>query len=71
MFILWAFDMARDQQITPKRLAFAKEKEAELFASLMAVAVGKQEEIKSIISETVAVHKIELIQRASQHVFKS
>ena len=38
LFILTAFDMARDQLITPKRLAFTKRSEMELFGQLMAGA---------------------------------
>jgi hypothetical protein len=53
MFILSAFDMAREMLITPKKLDFAREKEDELYKSLMAVAVSKIDEIKELISETI------------------
>ena len=54
MFILSAFDMAREMLITPKKLEFAKEKEDELYKSLLAIAVSKINEIKDLISETIA-----------------
>ena len=53
MFILSAFDMARDMLITPKKLDFAREKEDELYRSLLAIAVSKINEIKNLISETI------------------
>ncbi|KAK7488579.1 hypothetical protein BaRGS_00020196 [Batillaria attramentaria] len=53
MFILSAFDMAREMLITPKKLEFVKEKEEELYKSLLAVAVSKINEIKDLISETI------------------
>ena len=45
-FIMRAFDMARDMQITPRKLEFAKKKEIELYSTLMDIAVKKQDEIK-------------------------
>ncbi|XP_076468907.1 dual serine/threonine and tyrosine protein kinase-like isoform X2 [Babylonia areolata] len=53
MFILSAFDMARDMLITPKKLEFAREKEDELYRSLLAIAVSKINDIKNIISDTI------------------
>uniref|UniRef100_A0A671QP12 Dual serine/threonine and tyrosine protein kinase n=1 Tax=Sinocyclocheilus anshuiensis TaxID=1608454 RepID=A0A671QP12_9TELE len=37
LFINQAFDMQRDLQITPRRLEYTREKEGELFSSLMAI----------------------------------
>ena len=68
-FIQSAFDMARDMMITPKRITFAKEKENELYTSLMTMALRKQDEIKKIIAETVAGKKDELIEKAADHEF--
>lgn len=53
MFILSAFDMAREMLITPKKLDFVREKEEELYRSLLAVAVSKIDEVKVLISETI------------------
>ena len=53
VFILSAFDMARDMVVTPKRLEFAREKEEELYKSLLATAVSKTDEIRDLISETI------------------
>ena len=61
MFILSAFDMARDMLITPKKLDFAREKEEELYRSLLSIAVSKISEIKDLISETI-VETSEVIQ---------
>ena len=55
MFIISAFDMARDMLITPKKLEFAKEKEDELYKQLMAISVSKLGEIKELISNTISV----------------
>ncbi len=48
MFILSAFEMAREMQITPKRLDYARMKEAELYESLMKIAEKKQDEMCKI-----------------------
>lgn len=53
MFILSAFDMARDMLITPKRLEFVREKEEELYKSLLVIAVSKINEIRELISKTI------------------
>jgi len=68
-FIQSVFDMARDMMITPKRITFAKEKESELYTSLMTMALRKQDEIRKIIAETVAGKKDELIERAADYEF--
>ncbi|KAL8595249.1 hypothetical protein ACOMHN_043401 [Nucella lapillus] len=54
VFILSAFDMARDMLITPRKLEFAREKEEELYKSLLAIAVSKINDIKNIISQTIS-----------------
>lgn len=52
-FILCAFDMAREIQITPKRILYAQEIELKLFKTLMRIACEQQEEISSIIQVTL------------------
>ncbi|XP_046354627.2 dual serine/threonine and tyrosine protein kinase-like [Haliotis rufescens] len=69
MFIMSAFDMARDMLITPKKLDFAKEKEEELYKSLLKMAVSKLDEIKSLISETISNMKDQLVQEAGEYDF--
>uniref|UniRef100_T1JTX5 Dual serine/threonine and tyrosine protein kinase n=1 Tax=Tetranychus urticae TaxID=32264 RepID=T1JTX5_TETUR len=67
MFILTAFDMTRDMMITPKRIAYAKQKEQQLFDSLMSIANKKQEEIKNLISLTIHSMRDELIAEAAKY----
>ncbi|ENN74312.1 hypothetical protein D910_12812 [Dendroctonus ponderosae] len=52
-FILCAFDMAREIQITPKRILYAQDVEMKMFTSLMTIASEQQEEITSIIQRTL------------------
>lgn len=63
-FILSAFDWARQVQITPLRLEYVKRQECELFNRLLAFANKKQEEIRSLISETMVEMREELISAA-------
>ncbi|CAF1021984.1 unnamed protein product [Rotaria sordida] len=48
-----AFDMARDILITPKRLSYAREKEKNLYESLIALTNSKQNEIQKLILQAV------------------
>ena len=52
-FILIAFDMAREIQITPKRIIYAQQKENELYASLIKVVSDKQEELTELIQNII------------------
>lgn len=45
--------MAREIQITPRRIEYAQAREAELFRTLMNIASEKQEEITCIIQDTL------------------
>lgn len=64
-----AFDMQRDLQITPRRLEYTREKEGELFTSLMAIANRKQEEMKEMIVETLGSMKEQLLEDAANLEF--
>lgn len=64
-----AFDMQRDLQITPRRLEYTREKECELFSSLMDIANRKQEEIKEMIVETLGAMKDQLLEDAANLEF--
>lgn len=66
---LQAFDMQRDLQITPRRLEYTREKEGELFISLMAIANRKQEEMKEMIVETLSSMKEQLLEDAANLEF--
>lgn len=52
-FILCAFDMAREIQITPKRILYSQEIELKLYQALMKIACDQQEEITKIIQKTL------------------
>ncbi|XP_013395186.1 dual serine/threonine and tyrosine protein kinase-like, partial [Lingula anatina] len=69
MIIMTAFDMQRDMMVTPRRLEFAREKECELYNSLMDIAMKKQDEIKTIIAETVQDMKEKLVAKAAEYDF--
>lgn len=45
--------MAREIQITPRRIKYAQATEAELYQSLMKIACQKQEEITRIIQSSL------------------
>ncbi|XP_008203256.1 dual serine/threonine and tyrosine protein kinase isoform X1 [Nasonia vitripennis] len=60
-FILSAFDMAREIQITPKRIQYAQQKENELYANLMKVVNAKQEELTELIQNTIQEMKDEIL----------
>lgn len=70
MFILSAFEMAREMQITPKRLEYARMKEAELYESLMRIAEKKQDEMCTLIADTIAERREDILQKAEGHQFK-
>lgn len=69
MFILSAFDMARDMLITPKKLEFAREKEDELYKALMKISVSKLDDIKEVISNTISIIRPCLIAEAAEFDF--
>ena len=70
MFILSAFEMAREMQITPKRLVYARMKETELLGTLMKIAERKQDEMCNLIAETIAERREDILQKAEMHQFK-
>ena len=69
MFILTAYDMTWDLQITPKRIEYAKQREAELYSSLMGIANRKQEEIKQLITETIDFMREDILNQSANHEF--
>ncbi|XP_072281036.1 dual serine/threonine and tyrosine protein kinase [Pyxicephalus adspersus] len=70
IFINKAFDMRRDLQITPKRLEYTRQKESELYESLMGIADRKQEELKEMIVETLNSMREQLLDDAASMEFK-
>ena len=63
-FILSAFDWAREMQVTPLRLEYVRQKEAELYNRLMGFANKKQEEFRVLISQTISEMREQLINAA-------
>lgn len=53
LFVLSAFDLTWDMITTPKRFEYAKQKELELYNSLMSIANLKQDEIKLMIRQCI------------------
>ncbi|XP_022915170.1 dual serine/threonine and tyrosine protein kinase-like isoform X1 [Onthophagus taurus] len=53
IFILSAFDMAREIQITPRRIHYAQDVEQKLFKSLMDIALIRQTEMVKIIQDSL------------------
>ncbi|XP_066248438.1 dual serine/threonine and tyrosine protein kinase-like isoform X1 [Euwallacea similis] len=52
-FILCAFDMAREIQITPKRILYAQDVEMKMYTTLTNIASEQQQEITAIIQRTL------------------
>lgn len=53
LFDMTAFDMARDQLITPKRIAYARNKELELYLALISALTRQQNDMNRIISDVL------------------
>ncbi|XP_055342706.1 dual serine/threonine and tyrosine protein kinase-like isoform X2 [Paramacrobiotus metropolitanus] len=68
-FTIFAFDIARDVLITPRRLSYVRTKELELYETMSAIANRKQEEIELIIQETVDSIKDSLLDEAESYKF--
>lgn len=69
-FILSAFDMAREIQITPRRIQYAQEKEADLYKSLMVIASEKQKEMTQLIEVMLQEMREGLIHIASEYKYQ-
>ncbi|XP_050314331.1 dual serine/threonine and tyrosine protein kinase-like isoform X2 [Anthonomus grandis grandis] len=52
-FILCAFDMAREIQITPRRILYAQEIELKMYKDLMKITTEEQEKIMNIIQKNL------------------
>ncbi|CAF1245982.1 unnamed protein product, partial [Didymodactylos carnosus] len=61
-----AFDMARDILITPKRISYAREKEKNLYESLIALTNSKQSEIQRVILQAADDMREHLTDQAAQ-----
>lgn len=58
--------MAREIQITPKRISYAQQKENELYANLMKVVNAKQQELAELIDCTIQEMKDEVTQTSDR-----
>ncbi|UYV66396.1 hypothetical protein LAZ67_4001541 [Cordylochernes scorpioides] len=70
MFIMTAFDMTWDMMITPRRLEYARQREGELFDTLMCIANCKQDEIRQLIVSTIQGMKESLLEKAEDYTFQ-
>ncbi|OTF73247.1 dual specificity protein kinase-like protein [Euroglyphus maynei] len=69
-YIFTAFDMTWNlNYCIPKRLEYARTKEAELYMSLMGIANRKQEEIRQLIGETLHFMRDDILEQASSYQF--
>lgn len=68
-FILSAYDMAREIQITPLRIQYAQEKEAELYQNLIFIASQNQKELKSLIENTLMERRSGLLEKARTYTY--
>ena len=69
-FICAAFDMARDVQVTPRRIEYAKKHEEKLYGNLLETATKKQEEIRKLVTDCVANLQSQLYDDASRFEFR-
>ena len=56
-FINFAYDLARDMIVTPRKLEYAREKELVLFDSLNSLASMKRDELKISINNSIEMHR--------------
>ena len=68
-FINFAYEMARDMMITPKKIEYAREKEQILFDSLNALASTKQEELKNLINNAIETNRDSILEAAKNFEF--
>lgn len=68
-FINFAFEMARDLAIMPRKIEYAKEKEQILFESLNSLASLKQEELKNLISTAIESNREQILEASRNYEF--
>ncbi|XP_037087646.1 dual serine/threonine and tyrosine protein kinase-like [Pollicipes pollicipes] len=62
--------MAREIQITPRRLQYARQKETELFDNVMSIADKNQLQMSQLVNRTTASMREELLAQAALHQFR-
>jgi hypothetical protein len=68
-FINFAYDLARDMLVTPRKLEYAREKELVLFDSLNSLASMKQDELKILINNSIELHRESILKAARDYKF--
>ncbi len=68
-FINFAYEMARDMMITPRKIEYARGKEQILFESLNALASTKQEELRTIINTAIELNREAILDAARNYEF--
>jgi len=61
--------MSRDMLVTPRKLEFAREREGELYESLMQMALLKQDERQNLSATTISGMRDELLEKATDYEF--
>ena len=62
--------MAREIQITPRRLQYARQTEADLFSSVMSIADSNQQHMSQLVKRTCSSMREELLDQAARHQFR-
>lgn len=71
-YIFSAFEMTWNlNHCVPKRLEYARSKEAELYISLMGIANRKQDEIRQLIGETLHFIREDILEQAANYRFNN
>ncbi|KAF2362612.1 hypothetical protein FHG87_006638 [Trinorchestia longiramus] len=63
-FVVFAFEFSRQLQISPRRLAYARQQEEQLYEDLLAVARDKEENIRLLIARTLNHDRCALLRTA-------
>ena len=67
---MFAFELSRQLQITPLRLAYAREQEEALFRSLLTAARLREDLIRHLIATTLDQDREQILQRAEAVVIR-
>lgn len=68
-FINFAFEVARDMMVTPRKIEYARDKEQVLFENLNSLASIKQEELKNLINNAIEINRESILEAAKNFEF--
>ena len=68
-FINFAFEVARDMMVTPRKIEYARDKEQVLFENLNSLASIKQEELKNLINNAIEINRESIMEAAKNFEF--